>query len=96
MRCPLCRSEISMSAQVCPHCCSDLGDYYAEHGPDTSGLEPITYFLVKWFFHTFMLFIPFALFVGFVIEPDSGTWGWWSFGACAAIAVVYRDKLPIF
>ena len=96
MKCPHCRGEISMIAEICPHCRSDLSAYFSEHGADISEIQPLLKFMVKWVFHTFMLYIPFLILVAVTIG-DMPEFLWWSaFFVCVVVALIYREKLPIF
>lgn len=89
-----------MSAQVCPHCRSDLDEYYAEHGADTSALSPLIYFLVRWAAHILMLYIPFVFLLVIVLpreyEDVAEFLLKWGFIAIVIATFIYREKLPIF
>ena len=95
MKCPHCRGEISMIAEICPHCRSNLTEYFEEHGADISYIKPFLEFMVQWVLQTFMLYIPFLIFVGFVFRNISDLAGWLGFIASVIIALIYREKLPV-
>lgn len=95
MKCPHCRNEISMIAEICPYCRSDLSEYYSDHGADISEMKPFMNFMVQWVFQTFMLYIPFLIFVGVVFRDLSDLVGWLGFITSAVIALIYRNKLPV-
>lgn len=95
MKCPFCRSEVSMFAEICPQCRSNLLEGFTQQSSGASewnyGLE----FLIQWAAQTLMLYVPFWLFVTFSYEQMSNFWGWLTFFIFAIVALVYRDKLPV-
>ena len=96
MKCPHCRGEISMIAEICPHCRSNLTEYFEEHGADISEIKPFLEFMVQWVFQTFMLYIPFFILVAVTIGDIPDLLWWSAFSVCVVVALIYRDRLPIF
>jgi hypothetical protein len=96
MKCPLCRGEISMIAEICPHCRSNLKECFSERGGNSENLNGIIAPIVQWFFQTLMLFIPSVMVILFLFSGTPDYVLWIDFIICSIIAVAYRDKLPIF
>jgi hypothetical protein len=96
MKCPLCRGEISMIAEICPHCRSNLREYFSDRGGDSENLNRAIAPIVQWFFQMLMLFIPSTLVISYFFSGTPDYVLWIDFLVCAIVAVVYRDKLPVF
>lgn len=101
MKCPICRSEISIMANVCPCCTSDLGQYYSQHGGDISPLQPLIDFSVLLVMHTLLLYVPLSILVIIFLkdmkyyEIAQFIFEYW-FYASVILAIVFRKKLPVF
>lgn len=98
MKCPLCRSEVAMTAQICPHCRSNLHEYFSNRSETVHGLGDAMAPVIRWFFHTMMMFVPFAFIFSYIFEGKglSDIWLWIGFFVCAVFAIIYRNKLPEF
>lgn len=94
MKCPLCRENISTLAQICPHCRSDLNEYY---GDVTGGAEihPIVPFLIRWGLNTLLIFVIFSV-LFFTLGGKSEFWFEFGFWASVILSLIFRGKLPKF
>jgi hypothetical protein len=102
VKCPACREQVSMMAQICPHCRTVLSEDYNPGAHASSGGINVPIEFIHWIGWTFILFlliggITLAISNQIIDQYSDRFPTWLGVGEvllCGFLSYKYREQLP--